>query len=58
MYVHLMYCLVFDSSGKLFPLVFDSLHKNEYAFLLGDFNLELSQDVEISAAMEEFEKYI
>ena len=32
----------------------DSLHNNHYVFLVCDFNVDLSPDVEISAAMEEF----
>ena len=32
----------------------DLLHKNHYAFLLGDFNVDLSPAIETTAAVEEF----
>ena len=32
----------------------ESLHKNNYVFLLGDFNVDISHDVETSVVMEEF----
>ena len=34
--------------------MFDSLHKNNDVFSLGDFNMDISHDVETSVAMEEF----
>ena len=32
----------------------NSLHKNHHGFLLGDFNVDLSPDIETTAAVEEF----
>ena len=34
--------------------MFDSLHKKHYVFLLGDFNVDLSPDIETTAAVEAF----
>ena len=33
----------------------DSLHKKHYVFLLGDFNVDLSPDIETTVAVEEFQ---
>ena len=35
----------------------DSLHKNHHVFVLGDFNVDLSPDIETTSAVEEFKIY-
>ena len=42
------------SFNVLLNNMLESLHKNNYVFLLGDFNVDISHDVETSVAMEEF----
>ena len=46
------------SFNVLLDNMFDSLHKNNYVFLLGDFNVDISHDVETSVAMEEFKNIV
>ena len=33
----------------------DSLHKNHYVFLIGDFNVDISPAIETTAAVEELD---
>ena len=36
----------------------DSLHKKHHVFLLGDSNVDLSPDIETTAAVEEFKNFV
>ena len=51
---YLVYIYILCTFNVLLNNLLDSLHKNHYVFLLGDFNVDLSPAIETTAAVEEF----